>query len=88
MTLKASPLSNQGVRLGVPLVLNTRESHPGGVLEGGDVWSDGALAPSECVQLDTPTVGIRFARTRVLLSGDAFSVYSTFGSTAILLPYF
>ena len=34
MTLKASPLSNRGVRLGVPPVLNMRESHPGGVPEG------------------------------------------------------
>ena len=54
MTLKASPLSNQGVRLGVPLVLNTRESHPGGVLEGGDVWSDGALLQSAFIWIHQP----------------------------------
>ena len=63
MTLKASPLSNRGVRLGVPPVLNTQESHPGGVPEGAECvgwWG----TPSECVHLDAPTVGTRFARTR------------------------
>ena len=33
MTLKASPLTNRGVRLCVPPVLNMRESHPEGVPE-------------------------------------------------------
>ena len=56
MTLKASPLSNRGVRLGVPPVLNTRESHPEGVPEGQDMQGDGALLQSAFIWMHQPWV--------------------------------
>ena len=86
MTLKASPFSNRGVRLGVP---PADESSECTLKECPNAWHIQLLGHPYRVRLSRIHFrGYSLCSHPRLQSGDAFSVYSTRRSTAISFPNF